>query len=173
MINTCALPRSTTVATSRRGGSPLFYGTSFAYGIYGVIGISIIFYLLQSLGMQSFTAPIDFSLNNWYFIFPLTFGFGAQIGLYRAITLKMHERAHVKGIVVTSGGVSSGAMVACCMHNLALLFPILGLTGAAVFFSTYQNYIFGGSIAIMLVGGVYLYKKYRLLQNSHCHHLTS
>lgn len=150
-----------------------FYGTSFFYGLYGIVGILIIFYSLQSLGMQSFTAPLYFSLRNWYFIVPLALGFGTQIGLYRAITLRMRERAHIKGVVVASGGVSSGAMVACCMHNLALVFPILGLSGAAVFFSTYQNYIFGGSIAVMFVGVIYLYKKYRRLQSSCCRHTIS
>lgn len=162
----------TTIRVTQIAPTP-FYSTAPSYGFYGVIGILIIFYLLQSLGMQSFSAPIGFSLRNWYFIVPLALGFGTQIGLYRAITLKMRERAHVKGVVVASGGVSSGAMVACCMHNLALLFPILGLSGAAVFFSTYQNYIFGGSIAVMFVGVIYLYKKYRRLQSSCCHHTIS
>ncbi len=139
------------------------YGKPLAYGIYGVLGILVIFYLLQALGMQNFTAPFYFSLRNWYFILPLALGFGTQIGLYRAIAIKMREQAHVKGVVVASGGVSSGAMVACCMHNLVLVFPLLGLSGAAVFFSTYQNYIFGGSILVMLYGVAYLYKKYRSL----------
>ncbi|MDP4007586.1 MAG: hypothetical protein Q8P68_00155 [Candidatus Peregrinibacteria bacterium] len=136
--------------------------SSILWGIAGSIGIAIIFYLLQVLGMQDWMAPIDFSIDKWYFIAPLVIGFGIQMGLFRAIHLKSGKG---KGVIAASGGVSSGAMLACCMHNLVLFLPILGLSGAAVFFATYQNYVFGISILFVLGGIAYMWKQYKKLHS--------
>ena len=46
--------------------------------------------------------------------------------------------ASKKGITAT-GGVSTAAMAACCAHHLSDVLPIVGLTGAALFFSEYQK----------------------------------
>lgn len=136
--------------------------STIRWGITGAIILAIIFYLMQALGMQDWLAPIEFSLDNWYFILPLIIGFGIQVGLFRAIHLKSN---HGKGMLISSGGVSSGAMIACCMHNFALLFPILGLSGLAVFFATYQTYVFIISILFMLAGILYMYKQYQKLHS--------
>lgn len=136
--------------------------SSIKYGLTGSLGIAVVFYLLQVLGMQDWTAPIDFFFDKWYFIAPLVIGFGIQMGLFRAIHLKSKKG---KGVIAASGGVSSGAMLACCMHNFVLLFPILGLSGAAVFFATYQNYVFGISILFVLGGIAYMWNQYKKLHS--------
>lgn len=135
------------------------------WAILGAMGISLVFYLVQALGMLSWTEPISFSQERWYFLLPLVIGFGTQMGLYRAIHLKVRPMG--TATVAASGGVSTGAMLACCMHNLAALLPVLGISGLAVFFSTYQNYIFLGSILVMLGGVMYMWRKYRTVSRMH------
>ena len=145
----------TTMPSTRRNFSPL------VWGVFGAIGISLIFYLVQALGMQSFTAPLYFMKSKWYFIFPLILGFAIQMGIFRAIHLKAKQGG---ATVAASGGVSTTAMIACCMHNFVTLLPILGLSGAAVFFSTYQNYVFTFSILFVIGGIIYMGQKYQKIR---------
>jgi len=139
---------------------------SILWGVLGGVGIGIVFYLLQAMGMQSWSAPVGFSFGKWYFVFPLVAGFGIQMGLFRAIHLKVR---HGGGeVLAASGGISTTSMIACCMHNLVTLFPILGLSGLAIFFSVYQNYIFGGSLLFVAGGIAYMFRKYKQV-SKFCH----
>ena len=54
----------------------------------------------------------------------------------------------------TSGGTSVTAMVACCLHHVTDVLPILGLSAAATFLTRYQR-------PFMLIG---------LGMNHHWHH---
>lgn len=128
---------------------------------FGAVIISLIFYLVQALGMQSWNAPFSFVTSKWYFVAPLILGFAVQMGLWRAIHLKA-KRGGVT--MMASGGVSTTAMIACCMHNLVTLLPILGLSGMALFFSTYQNYVFLFSILFVISGIIYMWLKYQKVQ---------
>ncbi len=123
----------------------------------GALGISLIFYLVQVLGMQSFTAPFYFMAGKWYFVLPLVLGFGVQAGLFRAIRLKAKQGG---AAVAAAGGVSTGSMAACCLHNFVGALPILGLSGLVTFFSVYQNYVFGFSILFVVGGIMYMWGKY-------------
>lgn len=134
--------------------------------IFGLLGIAVVFYLVQALGMQSWDAPIFFTIDQWYFVFPLIIAFGIQMGFFRAIHLK--QKYGGGGAMATSGTVSTGAMIACCVHNLALLFPVLGLSGLAAIFAAYQPHIFFGSILVAIVGIIYMWKKYRKI-HKYCH----
>jgi len=137
---------------------------STAWGFFGSICILIVFYLVQSAGMQSWSAPIFFMSAKWYFVLPLVAGFGIQVGIFRAIRT-MAKRGG--GALAASGGVSTGAMIACCMHNVVNLLPILGLSGAAVFFSAYQSYVFIVSIAFVFGGVAYMWRKYARIKSHH------
>lgn len=132
------------------------------WGLGGAIGITIVFYLVQVLGMQSWIGPFYFMADKWYFVLPLVLGFAIQMGLFRAIHLKAKQGG---GTVAASGGVSTTAMIACCMHNFVGLLPILGLSGVAVFFSVYQNYVFGFSILFVIGGIIYMWRKYKMLHS--------
>lgn len=129
------------------------------YGLVGAAAITVIFYGAQALGMQSWSGPLYFFQAKWYFISPLIVSFALQVGLWKA--MKQMARQHAgAGMVAGSGGVSTGAMIACCMHNFAALLPILGLSGTAIFFSTYQSQVFLISIALSLGGLIYMKLKY-------------
>ncbi|MBI5370309.1 hypothetical protein HZA85_03930 [Candidatus Uhrbacteria bacterium] len=145
------------VNDSRRQNSPWFWGGG------GVLILLAIFYLVQALGMQSLVAPFAFMKEKWFLVSPLAIGFGIQAGLFRA----MHLLAHRGGgaTLVASGGVSSGSMFACCLHNLVPLFPVLGLTGLAAFFAAYQTQVFLISIAMTAFGAGLMIKKYLKLSS--------
>lgn len=142
----------TATPTIKKNYSPI------VWGIIGAIGIGTVFYVVQVLGMQSLYAPFYFFLAKWYLVTPLILGFAIQMGFFRAI----HLKAKQGGVTVAaSGGVSTTAMIACCMHNFVSLLPIVGLSGIAVFFSTYQNYVFLVSILFVLSGIIYMWRKYK------------
>jgi len=128
------------------------------FSILGALFISTFFYLIQAFGMQSWTMPIKFTTDNWYLVTPLILGFATQAGLFRAIHLLAAHGGG--GAMAGSGGVSGGAMLACCLHNLIPLFPILGVSGLATFFAAYQTQIFLLSIGVTLLGVGYMIRKY-------------
>ena len=128
------------------------------WGFLGAISITLVFYSVQVLGMQSWSGPLYFMKAKWYFISPLILTFSIQLGLFRA----MYQQARrAGGVVAASGGVSTTTMIACCLHNLAVVLPFLGLTGAAVFFAAYQNYIFIFSTIFSIGGVIFMWYKYR------------
>ncbi len=88
----------------------------------------------------------------WYLILPLVVLIGIQAGLYTHIKCSISEKnfSTAKGGMAASGGISGGAMVACCVHHVADIFPFLGLTAAAVFLSQYQ----GAFMVLGIVSGV-------------------
>lgn len=139
------------------------------YGLIGAIAIAAIFYLAQAIGMRSFSGPLYFFQARWYFISPLIISFALQVGLWKAIKqlAQQHAGGHASpesdagaGMVAGSGSVSTGAMIACCMHNFAALLPVLGISGIAIFFSTYQSQVFLISITLSLGGLIYMINKY-------------
>ena len=126
--------------------------------------MALIFYFVQALGMRSLSGPYYFFKKNWYFVSPLIILFAVQVGLWK----KMQEVVKISsGHITASGGVSTGAMIACCMHNFIGILSIIGVSGLAVFFATYQNYVF--LIGILFSGGglVYLIYKYNKIKK-HC-----
>src|SRR3990167_2148535 len=138
--------------------------SSLAWGFAGAMAIATVFYFLQVLGMQDWDAPVEFMLDRWFLIVPLIAGFGTQVGLFRAMHLLSHHGGG--GTMTASGGVSSGTMLACCLHNLVPLFPVLGASGLAAFFTSYQTEVFVFSIGVTALGVGFMIKKYRLVKRA-------
>lgn len=136
--------------------------TCWVWGLGGAVVISVVFYLVHVLGMQDWAAPMAFMVGRWYLVGPLILGFGVQAGLFRAIHLLARHGGG--GVMAGSGGVSGGTMLACCMHNLVVLFPVLGLSGLAVFLAAYQTQVFLFSIGVMLIGVGFMVRRYYLLK---------
>ena len=60
------------------------------------------------------------------------------------------------------GGTSATAMVACCIHHVTDVLPILGLSAAASFLTRYQRPFMLTGLAMNLIGiGVMLFVLYR------------
>ncbi|MBI4216683.1 MAG: hypothetical protein HY687_04760 [Chloroflexi bacterium] len=83
----------------------------------------------------------------------LAAGFGLQAGLFWHIRQQAHLRqAQGLASVAASGGVSGGAMVACCLHHGADVLPLLGLSALAPFLSQYQPFFLAVGLVANLWG---------------------
>jgi len=116
-------------------------------GISAGVGL-LVFYL----SIISIFQGIDFAFVNlrslWYLIFPLTIGFGTQMGLYASIS----HTARLTGAVVSSGAVSGGSMIACCSHFLLNIIPLAGAGSLAIFVMKYQPAFLSAGILSNFIG---------------------
>jgi phosphoglycerol transferase MdoB-like AlkP superfamily enzyme len=121
--------------------------------------------------------PGIFLPNRWYVI-PIWITFGIQVALYSILRFRLFvpisSTKHTGTVMGTSGGTSVTAMVACCIHHVTDVLPVLGLSAAATFLTRYQRPFMlvglGMNIVGILVMLIVLYREYRKLnpsQNAH------
>ena len=128
------------------------------YGLLSGIGILSFFMIILTVFVNLGFAISEFK-RLWFFILPLSAGFGTQIGLYTSI----RHSAMVSAGAATSGTVSGGSMVVCCSHFLLNIIPIIGLTGVATFLMAYQKLFFSIGIASSVFGiGFMLHHKKKM-----------
>lgn len=84
----------------------------------------------------------QFLRNRWYVV-PIWAGFGVQAALYAILRFRLFipstSTGYAGALMGTSGGTSVTAMVACCLHHVTDVLPILGLSAAATFLTRYQR----------------------------------
>ena len=110
-------------------------------------------------------ASSQFMRDRWYVI-PIVLGFGIQAGLYSILRFRLFmpvtSIGHSGAMMGASGGTSATAMVACCIHHVTDVLPILGLSAAASFLTRYQRPFMLVGLAMNLIGiGVMLFVLYR------------
>ena len=110
-------------------------------------------------------ASSQFIRDRWYVI-PIILGFGVQAALYSILRFRLFipiaSTGHAGSMIGASGGTSATAMVACCIHHVTDVLPILGLSAAASFLTRYQRPFMLIGIAMNLIGiGVMLIVLYR------------
>lgn len=110
-------------------------------------------------------ASSQFSRDRLYVV-PIIFGFGIQAALYTILRFRLFipvtSTGHTGALMGTSGGTSATAMVACCIHHVTDVLPILGLSAAASFLTRYQRPFMLIGLAMNLIGiGVMLFVLYR------------
>ncbi len=90
----------------------------------------------------------------WFWLLPLVTGFGIQAGLYSYIRGAIRQRAEKSATasVLASGGTSTAAMVACCMHHVTDILPVFGASAAALFLARYQTVFLALGVASNAVG---------------------
>lgn len=109
-------------------------------------------------------ASSQFVRDRWYVI-PIVVGFGIQAALYSVLRFRLFipiaSTGHAGSMVGASGGTSATAMVACCIHHVTDVLPILGLSAAASFLTRYQRPFMLVGLAMNLIGiGVMLFVLY-------------
>jgi hypothetical protein len=108
-------------------------GSAFIAGIY--FGI-----LTWAQGWKS---ALDIFLPNRWYVIPIWISFGIQAALYSILRFRLFVPAtsatHTGAVMGTSGGTSVTAMVACCIHHVTDVLPVLGLSAAATFLTRYQR----------------------------------
>ena len=107
-------------------------------GILSSLMLLILYFFILTIS-NSFEHARQQFLELWYWITILVVGFGVQVGIYTYIKTSMREiNRAAKAEVAAAGGVSTGAMIACCLHHVTDVLPIVGLSAAALFLLKYQ-----------------------------------
>jgi len=133
-----------------------------------LIGSSLIaaFYLGILTWLQGLNyAASQFIRDRWY-VAPIIMGFGVQAALYSILRFRLFIPAtSMRGtgtVMGASGGTSATAMIACCLHHVTDVLPILGLSAAASFLTRYQRPFMLIGLAMNLIGiGIMLFVLYR------------
>lgn len=131
---------------------------SVLWGVTGGVLLLAVYFLIVSFA-NSFQHAVDEFVQLWYWIAPLTVGFGLQVGLYAHVrqTIQLKEQARgAKSAVAAGGGLSTLSMIACCAHHLTDFLPILGLSAAAIFLTSYQLVFILVGILSNVVGTTYM-----------------
>jgi len=116
-------------------------------------------------------AASQLSRDRWY-VLPIIVGFGIQAALYTILRFRLFVPVTTTGpggaMMGTSGATSATAMVACCIHHVTDVLPILGLSAAASFLTRYQRPFMLIGLAMNIVGiivmFVILYRERQKLQ---------
>ncbi|HEX6074808.1 MAG TPA: hypothetical protein VFZ32_06030 [Micromonosporaceae bacterium] len=85
------------------------------------------------------------AVADWPWLVLILAGFGTQVATYAELRRRRRLAATVRAAAGAGGGASAVGMVACCAHHVADLAPLIGVSGVAVFLTSYR-------IPIMLVG---------------------
>jgi len=119
-----------------------------AAGLTGSILLTSIYFGIVSWA-QGFQYAASLFWQDRWIVFPIIIGFGIQTALYSILRFRLfvpvQSTAAPAALTGASGATSSLAMVACCIHHVSDVLPILGLTAAATFLARYR-------IPFMLIG---------------------
>ena len=121
------------------------------YGVLAGLGL-LVFYISIISIFQGFYFAILNLRSLWYLVLPLAAGFGIQIGIYSSI----RHSAMMNAQVAASGGMSGGAMIACCSHFLLNIIPIAGFSGLATVLAGYQKGFLGLGLIANVIGIIML-----------------
>lgn len=101
----------------------------------------------------------QFSRDRWY-ILPIIIGFGIQVSLYIILRFRLFvpvsSTGHGGAFMGASGGTSATAMVACCIHHVTDVLPILGLSVAASFLTHYQRPFMLVGLGMNIIGIIFM-----------------
>ena len=113
------------------------------WGLLGAIGLGLLYTAFLTLS-SSLQHAWEQYLLLWPWMTPLVAGFGLQIALfgymvgYRRLA---EAKAAGTAAVAATAGISSAAMIACCLHHVTDILPVLGFSAAATFLGAYQSFL--------------------------------
>lgn len=122
---------------------------SFLIGLAAAMALMLVYVIILSLVQGASHAYSQFMIDKWY-ILPIDISFGAQVGLYTYLHFLVRQTP--KAIPTVSGSASTIAMILCCVHHVADILPIIGLSAASMFFTRYSTEFFISALAINLAG---------------------
>ena len=115
-----------------------------------LLNIFIVAILSKSIGFA-----LEQFLSLKIFLVPIAVGFGLQAALYSLIKAKNAL------LMIGSGSINTGTMVACCTHHIADLLPLLAIGGISTFLVSTQKYLLLGALVLNWLIVIYLYKKFK------------
>lgn len=129
------------------------------FGLIGMMIISGLFIVFLSI-LNSFEyAWFQFQfLSQW--MVPLTIGFGIQVGMFSYMRrfARLAKSGKLSGApIVASAGISTGSMIACCLHHVVDVLPFLGISAVAIFASQFQSFLLAVGIVSNLIGITFIF----------------
>lgn len=103
----------------------------------------------------------------WYFIVPLSIGFGVQVALFARLRMLVGGSGASGKVVAASGTTSTAAMVSCCAHYLVNVAPVLGATGLVAFAAQFQVELFWVGLAFSLAGVAFVLNRVLKAEQEH------
>ena len=106
--------------------------------------------------------------NRWY-VTPIWITFGIQAALFSILRFRLFIPTAVAtqsgAVMGTGAGTSMTAMVACCIHHVTDVLPVLGLSAAATFLTRYQRPFMLLGLGMNIFGIIFmltvLYREYQ------------
>ena len=119
-----------------------------AVGLAGSLLLTGQYFAIVSLA-ESPSHALELFWEDRAIVIPIILGFGVQAALYTVLKKRLFVPVQHTGpsgaLTGAGGGVSAAAMVACCVHHVTDVLPLVGLTAAATFLAEYR-------IPFMIVG---------------------
>ncbi len=126
---------------------------SVIWGLTGTAGLLIFYFLTMRILAGSWEAALSQFEKLWYFMVPLSIGFGIQAGLYS--NLKNIMKKNSSAVMATNTTTSTVGMIACCAHHATDILPILGLSAVSTLLVSYQIPILVAGIIFNFIGIAY------------------
>jgi hypothetical protein len=126
---------------------------SYLWGVSGSVFLLSIYFATLTLSNSLVHAIEELKvLGVWITL--LTVGFGVQTGLFTYVrgSLKARSKAQANASMAAAGGMSATSMVACCLHHITDILPIIGVSAASLFLIKYQSFFLAIGVASNLVG---------------------
>ena len=140
-------------------------------GSLGALALFALYMIIVTVA-QGWEHAVELFGQDAWLVLPIMAGFGAQVGLYTYLRGVLQQKSRVsKAMMGAGGGTSTAAMVACCLHHVTDVLPLLGLSAAASFLSAYK-------IPFMLVGlamnavGIFVIVRTIRREQHHVQHLS-
>ncbi len=134
-------------------------------GVLSAAGLAAAYSLVIGLASRSWPHLAEQWRTDGAFVALVVAGFGIQVGLYQ------HVRRVVRApAAVAAGGTatSTAAMVACCLHHLSDVAPLIGLAGAAAFLTRYKVPVILVSLGANGVGIAWMVRTLRRARTAAC-----
>lgn len=118
----------------------------------GVMGFAALFTLyigIVSLVSGSLSHALSLLAADQWLVATIATGFGIQMGLFAFLRLGIRVATHSAGLVAGAGtGASTISMIACCVHHVSDVAPVLGLVGL----SSTASFLAENKVPFVLLG---------------------
>lgn len=131
-------------------------------GIISSIGLLAFYFLTMRILAGSWDAAFSQFGKLWYYMIPLSVGFGIQVGLYSHLRRLIRNNAG-KNVILTNTTASTIGMIACCAHHITDALSFIGLAALSAVLVTYQIPIIVVGIISNSLGIYYLIQKIKMI----------
>ncbi len=125
-------------------------------GTIASVGLLLVYVVTMTLLTGSWAATIEQFTVLWWLMVPISVGFGTQVGLYVKLSDTMKQ--HARDTLAAGGSSAVIGMLTCCVHHIADILPLVGLSAISIFLIRFQIPILVTSLAINGIGIYFMLK---------------